>query len=448
MEFKETLRIANKCDEEKAKQEHFRTSKEKYETLYCQKDVQEYLHIIVSTLMLEQNKRFEDFKVYTKYRFKSPRSIEHKIKENLLESKTGYDENQKYFIQSPPIRDVFAMNIIAQNSPSAYYSTDPEIRELIAEKKLNNEFLEQEQEFRSKLIMSEYENPPTYKFEVTKLEYLTHCKEILGRTKKLFSPKATVLLESLDEKIDRINQNIELLQSINQQNELVDERFLTNNDAKFLNILKDYEHAMHNKLDLAVLTKQIKSLFNNNTIFEQLGISLNDSLSREKRTKIGYESNFIYFDTIVGTIECQLQTEEQNRQGNYGYAAHCNMDGKHITPLPIPNIENPKEIEQFCNFVEYVSPQYFSAKLDDNEANRVLIQKYGNYQNYKIVAGQLRDDDPRKEVIYDHFDKLYKCKDKIFKADERLFGFTGQDIQEYIHNNNLKSFKETYLEER
>ena len=92
----------------------------------------------------------------------------------------------------------------------------------------------------------------------------------------------------------------------------------------FFKALDDFTSRVHDKLDLAVLTKQVDSLFENNELFEKLHISQSPKAMKKKRTKDGFVSNFLYIDTLFGTIECQLQSQHEYQEGNYGYAAHTN----------------------------------------------------------------------------------------------------------------------------
>lgn len=84
-------------------------------------------------------------------------------------------------------------------------------------------------------------------------------------------------------------------------------------------------------------------MFENNELFEKLHISLSPKAMKKKRTKDGFVSNFLYINTLFGTIECQLQSQHEYQEGNYGYAAHTNLKGKAISPFRIPE---PKDKEK------------------------------------------------------------------------------------------------------
>ena len=74
-----------------------------------------------------------------------------------------------------------------------------------------------------------------------------------------------------------------------------------------------------------------------NPLLEGLGVKLADIPVEKKRNSRGYESNFVYLDTPIGRVECQLQTEDQYRFANYGFAAHTKMKGKKLNPVEIPD---------------------------------------------------------------------------------------------------------------
>lgn len=207
----------------------------------------------------------------------------------------------------------------------------------------------------------------------------------------------------------------------------------------------EFEGKYYNKSDLEILTKQVCSLFNSNPTFEKLGIKLSDIPIERKRTENGFESNFIYLDTLLGKIECQLQTENQYRFGNFGFAAHTKLKGKKIHPVGIPvDVKDKEKIKEYRKAVKSISPDSFLARMDDNEISRVMILEFGDYQNYSNVISQIAKGDPSESFLYSYRSKAYALKDVLFDKEERSFGFIEADIQRYVNSDEFQELKNRY----
>lgn len=416
----------------------------KYDDIYGNKDIQNYFHNAIGVIMLTHHKRYEDFTVEIPYRFKAPKSIKDKIDDYASRTTLIYDfKTKKSHMNMKKINDVFAMKIIACNRPPTFYSSDPEIEELVEEKKKNHKFLGEMQNFKSKLIENEFANPKTYKYECTKVEYFENCKKLLQQIETLISPSATNLFDSYDRQIADIDNRLAFLKAANDEDQLIDEDDITNDKMNFFKVLDDFTSRVHDKLDLAVLTKQFTSLFENNELFTTLGISLSQEPMKEKRTKDGFVSNFIYIDTYFGTIECQLQSQHEYQEGNYGYAAHTNLKGKAIQPFTIPSIKDKPKINEFIQNIKEIAPKSFLARNDSTERDRVVIQQFSDYQNYKNLVSQVTKGDPSEKYILNYFSKLYAIKDKIFKSQEQSLGITEYDIDEYINSDSFNKILKT-----
>lgn len=409
---------------------------------FYNEDVKSYLHNVIATIILEHNKYYEGFNITVPYRIKSRKSIKEKILDFFSnKSKFTYDNKKDSFNFSfnRDIRDIFAMKIVATNNRPTFSSSDPELKDLIEEKKSNHEFLCKMQEFKFQLINSEFENPPKYKYDVSKKEYYEHCKILLKRIKTLIAPEATKLHENYDKQIVSIDETIALLDSMRYLNNTISKKdFMPNSDINFLNILNDFELRIHDKLNLAVLTNQIESIFKNSSVLKTLGVELVPGMKR-KRTSNGYVSNFIYIKTLVGTFECQLQSAFEYTYGNHGPAAHNTMEGKNINAPKIPDPNNPEEIKKFYNYALYVSPESYSAQLDTTiEEDRVIIHKASGYQNFKNIVGQVPKTSKRYTYLHEYFNQLYPIRNKIFKNDGSEFGIMRSDIIDYINSNIFK----------
>ena len=83
-----------------------------------------------------------------------------------------------------------------------------------------------------------------------------------------------MLLNYYDKQITDIDNCLAFMKAANDENKLIDEEDISNNKMNFFKALDDFTSRVHDKLDLAVLTKQVNSLFSNNELFEKLNISL------------------------------------------------------------------------------------------------------------------------------------------------------------------------------
>ena len=405
---------------------------EEYAKIYENKNVQDYFHYVIAAIMLSQHQRYEDFTVEIPYRFKAPKSIKDKLEDYASRTSLSYDTNtNEPKIDLKNINDIFAMKIIACNRPPTFYSNDPEIQELIEEK------------FKSKLIKDDFSNPKVYNYSCTKVDYYEKCKQLLNQIKTLISPEAENLLNYYNKQIADIENCLAFMKAANNENQPIDNEDILNNKMNFFKALDDFTSRVHDKLDLAVLTKQVDSLFENNELFEKLHISQSPKAMKKKRTKDGFVSNFLYIDTLFGTIECQLQSQHEYQEGNYGYAAHTNLKGKAISPFRIPEPKDKEKINEFVQEIKEVAPKSFLSRIDSTEKDRVVTQQFSDYQNYKNLVSQVTKGDPCEKYILNYFSKLYALKDKIFKSQESSLGITEYDINEYLSSQTFEKILKT-----
>lgn len=417
---------------------------EEYAKIYENKNVQDYFHYVIAAIMLSQHQRYEDFTVEIPYRFKAPKSIKDKLEDYASRTSISYDTNtNEPKIDLKNINDIFAMKIIACNRPPTFYSNDPEIQELIEEKKKNHCILGEMQEFKSKLIKDDFSNPKVYNYSCTKVDYYEKCKQLLNQIKTLISPEAENLLNYYNKQIADIENCLAFMKAANNENQPIDNEDILNNKMNFFKALDDFTSRVHDKLDLAVLTKQVDSLFENNELFEKLHISQSPKAMKKKRTKDGFVSNFLYIDTLFGTIECQLQSQHEYQEGNYGYAAHTNLKGKAISPFRIPEPKDKEKINEFVQEIKEVAPKSFLSRIDSTEKDRVVTQQFSDYQNYKNLVSQVTKGDPCEKYILNYFSKLYALKGKIFKSQESSLGIKEYDINEYLSSPTFEKILKT-----
>ncbi len=415
----------------------------KYERLYKDKDLQEYFHYLVSTILMEHHKQYGEFTVESPYRFKAPESIKAKLNEYFSSITKTNEKNAPNTFSMKQIKDAFAMKLILYSRPPVSYSNDPELTELISEKSQNLELLKEMQEFKSKLIEDEYVKPIKYKYETTKLEYYQHCKALLERILSLVHPNATNLREYYQKQIADIDNCINFIVAARDEESLVDDDDLKNKKMNFFTILDDFTSRIYDKLDLAILTKQVNSLFLDNPRFEKLGISLSPD-SKEMRTENGFVANFIYINTPFGKIECQLQSKHEYEEGNYGHSAHNKLKGKAIQPLEIPDPSDKVKIRGFIQRIREIAPKSFLSRMDSTEKDRVVTQQFSDYQNYKNLTSQIAKGDPCEKFLLNYFGRLYAIQNKIFKTKEHSMGFVESDIDDYINSDKLSQLKKKY----
>lgn len=415
----------------------------KYERLYKDKDLQEYFHYLVSTILMEHHKQYGEFTVESPYRFKAPESIKVKLKEYFSSITKTNDKNASNAFSMKQIKDAFAMKLILYSRPPVSYSNDTELKELIDEKSQNLELLKEMQEFKSKLIEDEYVKPIKYKYETTKLEYYQHYKALLERILSLVHPNATNLRDHYQKQIADIDNCINFIVAARDEESLVDDDDLKNKKMNFFTTLDDFTSRIYDKLDLAILTKQVHSLFLDNSRFEKLGISLSPD-SKEMRTENGFVANFIYINTPFGKIECQLQSKHEYEEGNYGHSAHNKLKGKAIKPLEIPDPSDKAKIREFIQKIRDIAPKSFLARMDSTEKDRVVTQQFSDYQNYKNLTSQIAKGDPCEKFLLNYFGRLYAIENKIFKTRERSLGFVESDIDNYINSDKLSQIEKKY----
>jgi hypothetical protein len=441
--------------------------------------------------MLEFYKSYENFDIRIPYRIKSRKSIFDKLVKYLVDDKKSkYEFNSMQEYQGSlkdELSDILAITVVSCNRPPTFYSNDPQINELIEEKKRNHALLGKMQKFKLACTVDEFSgaNHAEYNYECSRMDYYLNSIMLVERMKTLIDPKATNLLKRCDVILDSIKKNVpedfyNICKSVaSDQNlakkmdsvEKVDKMYdylkanikshidsqeeieflnspITDKDTKtvdFLKILTDFTSRIHDKLDLAILTKQVSSVFENSELIKRFGITVDKGSEKEKREKSGYVSNFMFLNTPFGKVELQLQTQHENMEANIGYAAHCNMPGKQIKEIEIPKDRtDEKAMDDFRTAVEIISPKKFLAQYDNSESNRILVQKFGKYQNYKSVTSQVRKGTSTAKRIEKYFGELYKIRTEVFPDEaeqEMIESFIYSDIDEYLKSDEFKRIK-------
>ena len=413
----------------------------KYNDKFSSEEVQNYFHNLVVTVLLEYSKHFPDYSIESNYRFKAPKSLADKIIDYISRADRSQlvpkQEEGKYECIMDEIKDMFAMKLVLVGRPSTFHSKDKKINELVEEKIENQEFMAQMQEFQSKLIEDEFCVNPVYKYDVTKKEYYSKCIQIIDKIISVLPPEAKDRIAEYQKMKDSIAESLDIVDTM-PEGTLIDENDYPSESIDFSKLLNDFSSKIYDKLDLEILSRQATSIFSESEQIKKLGIKMVGF--KEKRTSRGYMSNFVYLDTPLGTVECQLQPENAYKDGNYGFSSHGEMQGKKIKGFKIPNPNDPNDVKRFKHSVAYVSPKYYVARIDDVEEGKVIVQGYTDYKNYRNVIGQVRKGSIQEAALSSYFEKLYSLRDRIFDSNGNgpTMEFIESDITKYSNSDNLK----------
>lgn len=454
---------------------------------FNEKETQNYFNNFIAALMLEYHKAYENFDIRVPYRIKSAKSTFDKVldymgRDDKSESiNNNFGEPQRRLKED--LTDMFALTIVACNRPPTFYSNDPEISELLEEKKRNHALLGEMQKFKLNITNSEFPgiNDKAYNNNCSREDYYMNTMLLIYRIKSLIDPKATKLLEKYDELLDRIKGNVpekfftiveslatdqQILRKLNTDEQVKLTKEITktailssglekselaylkepidSKDTKvvdFLELIEDFSARIQDKLDLAILKKQVYSVFENSELVKKFGITICQGSEKKKRTERGYVSDFVYLNTPFGKIEMQLQSQHEHIEGSYGDPAHFEMEGKGFKEFDIPHRSDREKLKQFRTCVEFVSPKKFLAQFDNSEPNRILTQVYGKYQNYKSIMTQVKRGSENDKRLKEYFAKVYTRRNELFPGEARqetIESFIPFDIEIYLKSKEFK----------
>lgn len=452
-------------------------------------EMRNYFNNLTAAFMLEYQTAYENFDIKVPYRIKSPKSIFDKVLEYLSRedkhTKVDLDDESYKLELNEEIKDIFAMTIVSGNMPPTFASNDPTLKPLIREKKINSLFLEEMHNFRLRLIQNEFSGAKKdeYKYDVSKKEYYYYSIMGIERIKSMIHPNSVNLIKKYNDMLERIKAEVpstfydkcmalakecnklENMGNIdtNEKVSFLNETFLKEVDkylsskeiddlnkkisakdvqtVDFLSVTKDCSARLYDKLDLAILSKQVYSIFENSELLKRFGVSLDLSSQKQKRTVSGYVADFVFLDTPFGKIEMQLQTQHENIEGNYGYAAHTQMDGKKIKEFDLPEPGDKEKLKEFQTCVDFISPKKSLAQFDNTERKRIIIQTSGKYQNYKSVISQVKSGSAEDKRLTSYFGKLYPRRDEFFpnpEDEDKVESFIVYDIEQYLNSPEYK----------
>ena len=461
--FKENLKAEASNDSTKEKlrkelEEQFKiTETARYNSIRQIPEVQNYISNVVACLLLSHYKTYgQHTGVNMPHRIKAISSTKQKIDSRIKEAECEYTPGKCMKMTFSPISDYVACKMVLRNAPPIRYSSDPKLQELIQQCKEREAFLQEMQEVRNHFVSNAFvhDNIYEYKYDYPQIEYYARCREILEQLKNITNSNATDVLTKYDQKIAMVDQKIANIKAISAyataNNGKEYERKVTDEDYKnknvnFFELLDEYMACMYDERDLAILTNQFLSLFKGNPDLDALCVSISKVLLKEKKGNNGYRSNFVILNTLIGNIEIQLQTQHQFRDGQTGGSAHSNMEGKHIEPFPIPDFNDDAQTKHFKDEVDYVCPLSFHAKMDDMEANRVLIEKRSDYQRYRGLLAESPLEVFSAKEAQEYWEKLYENSkiSQIFSTENsETQGFIPYDIQSYVKSKEFQELKE------
>ena len=403
-------------------------------------EARKYFRMFISTIMIEYDKYFHDYGIEIYYRSKSLKSIIDKVLDYMSREDASvlkYNQatnNYDFFVKN--ITDGFAFKIVMKNRPSTFHANNKEMQSLIDEKIKNQEFLGRMQEFKNKLIDDEFSIKPNYLYNVTKRDYYNNCKELIQRILTTISPKATKLISHYHDLEESVDETLKIIYDIGEESDMIDKDDYPSDKLDFSKLLQEFSARIYDKLDLEVLTRQMTSLFKNSQLLDKLHVV--HTKSKPKTAASGYVSNFIFLNTPFGEIECQLQSEHEYWENNFGYSAHSRMDKKKVQRYKIPDSKNKKQISTFRDFMHYVSPKSYHVTFDNVEKNKVLIQGYSDYKNYRNLVGQVPEGSQQEKALIKYFEKMYRVRDDIFESLGQTHEITPYDINKYLDSEDFK----------
>ena len=463
---------------------------------YRNEDVQEYFHNLVAAFMLEYKEAYENYAIEVPYRIKSERSTFLKILKYLQRedksSEVVADNGATITRLKDDLTDMLAIRVVRMNRTSKFYSNDPELVDLIEEKRINYALLNEMERFQLRDILEEEfpgREPSGFKNEASRENYYLHCMFLIERTRSLIHPNAVALMKMLDTYEEIIRQRVpkvfydtcknsimelnkpENKGKIDTPNNIYYERKaiwrtlkekltpaeydymhgkITDEEIKKVNfnhLLNFFSARVSDKLDLAVLKRQVYSVFDKSDLLKRFGVTLDKDSEKEKRTEDGYVADFIIINTPFGKVEMQLQTQHEYEEGNYGYAAHSDMEGKSFEEIPIPNPEDASQLRGFLAQVEFTSPLKFLAEYDHAEKERVRTQIFDSYENYKSIVTQVKKGSKEERKINQYFDRLYDIRGKVFRDDaarDHFKSFVEADIYKYLRSDKFKALIQSF----
>ena len=388
--------------------------------LSTDKDIMRYLEIVVSSLLLEINKKFPEpnYSMYIAYRIKSPKSDIDKLSDYVRRLKSDGKN-----ISIKEISDLIGMRIIIEKIPYniTISKKNPEyesFQRLYNERKENIRVSEKFHEFEQELDDE----------GCTNYEYYTQSKKLLENFIKIFNSEipysedyAADLKEYYSNLIKKCDKKLEILTAVGDFDSKINLAPLEKNQDKniidFKKLLHDFDSRINSKLALKLYSANLPSIIENSEILNDLGVSISDDPNRTKfkREKSGYVANFVGLDFkgIPLKTELQIMDINEHEESIAGYSAHSNLPGKAIKYMETPNAQVKRQLKELesAGKLKGLSEERYQSLKDSlyEKACKIFSNWASNISAYHAVARIDKDYTSQKRVkIYydDHYERL------------------------------------------
>lgn len=416
-------------------------------------DIMKYLEIIVSSLLLEINKKFPEpnYSIYITYRIKSQKSDIEKLSDYIRRLKESSSS-----ISIKDITDLIGLRIIIEKIPRniTISKNNPEyktFKEISDEREKNIELSKQYHNFESKINDA----------DCTYLEYYTQSKNILNDILSIFDSEtvyskeyASELKTKYNNLISECEKKLEILTALGDYNSKIDIESLENdrNSSKidFKQLLKNFDSRIDSKLGLKLYSNALPDIVENSSILKNLGISISKDTSRikNKRESSGYVSDFFGIDSSIIPIKTELQImyTNEHQESIIGYSAHSKMPGKKANFMEVPsayvnrnllllnNMGNSTFISndelhlfnKICNIKNINKDNIKLLKCITNQSNVVL--KNNCPIGIQIEDKYLRD---LKNICTLNDEELSLLKDILYKNGCKIYDSWAKNISAY-----------------
>lgn len=394
------------------------------ETFIAYKDpkVQELVNLIISAIIFE-NERInapETFPIEIYSRYKADLSMKNKMEDYASrEDKKG-----------AKVTDYLGIRIVPEAEHTIFFSDgDTVLQEMINKREKIRTFITD--------ISTEISQKPYMTFDY----YSKKCQEVLEKLIDVFPEEAINRKKYYQEMINTIQMDyleyIDTMEDSQAPLPLYKIKQLTNINIRTL--LTELTLNNPNEVILYKLRDNLMNTFQKSDLLHSLGItvSLDPKRTKRKATDIGYRSEFIGLDLnirlsddniITLPIECQIQSAEQHRDGNIGFAAHTKLKGKNHKLKNIPstgNYTDPNEMlkayREFLAHLMYISPLCSITRTTGNdfENKRTITTTYDLYETFRTIS-RVPKNSLSEKTLSQYLETLYQNREKLMPTDASL----------------------------
>lgn len=301
------------------------------------------------------------------------------------------------------ITDYLGFKIIPESEHDILYSRDTVAQEMIDRRENIRKFVAEKFRKLSKTKKTSFAS------------YCTSCAEVLdklqdvftdtsidwyGSEKDLSATYATERKEYYEEQKKTLAKYLEQFEetSDNPSEKLSLDYLIEITNVNIKELLIELQNNMSNEVTLYQLSVNLMNIISESQLLHTLGISISDDPQRTKpKFKAnGYRSNFIGLDltinldsntTLTLPIECQIQTQEQYRDGTSGFSAHVKREGKLRKLKSAPRIMPGKRFSdpngvisdyiEYLSYIQHITPEFAEASLKGDRVEIIPQDLYG-----------------------------------------------------------------------